>query len=52
VITTKLDHPGGIGDGDLRYIKAFYNSVRRHSALDYRGPIGYEGLHTTTNTAA
>jgi len=26
--------------------------VRRHSALDYRSPIEYERLHTTTNTAA
>jgi len=36
----------------FEYIEAFYNPVRRHSALDYRSPIDYERLHTTTNTAA
>ena len=35
----------------FEYIEAFYNPVRRHSALDYRSPIDYERLHTT-NTAA
>ena len=36
----------------FEYIEAFYNPVRRHSALDYRSPIDYERNHTTTNTAA
>jgi putative transposase len=36
----------------FEYIEAFYNPVRRHSALDYRSPIDYERHHTTTNTAA
>lgn len=36
----------------FEYIEAFYNPVRRHSALDYRNPIDYERHHTTTNTAA
>ena len=34
------------------YIEAFYNPVRRHSALDYRSPIDYERQHSATNTAA
>jgi putative transposase len=36
----------------FEYIEAFYNPVRRHSALDYCSPIEYERHHTTTNTAA
>lgn len=36
----------------FEYIEAFYNPVRRHSALDYLSPIDYERTHTTTNTAA
>ena len=36
----------------FEYIEAFYNPVRRHSALDYRSPIDYERHHKTTNTAA
>ena len=36
----------------FEYIEAFYNPVRRHSALDYRSPTDYERLHTTTHTAA
>ena len=35
----------------FEYIEAFYNPLRRHSALDYRSPIDYERLHIT-NTAA
>ncbi len=34
----------------FKYIEAFYNPVRRHSALDYSSPIDYERHHTTTNT--
>jgi putative transposase len=34
------------------YIEAFYNPIRRHSALDYHSPTEYERLHTTTPTAA
>ncbi len=34
------------------YIEAFYNPVRRHSALDYRSPIDYERQHSATHTAA
>jgi putative transposase len=36
----------------FEYIEAFYNPLRRHSALDYCSPIDYERFHTTTNTAA
>ena len=36
----------------FEYIEAFYNPVRRHSALDYRSPVDYERHHTPTNTAA
>lgn len=37
----------------FEYIEAFYNPVRRHSALDYRSPIDYdERQHSATNTAA
>lgn len=36
----------------FEYIEAFYNPVRRHSALDYRSPIDYERVHTPTHTAA
>lgn len=34
------------------WIEAFYNPVRRHSALDYKSPIEFESLHTTGNPAA
>ena len=30
------------------YIEAFYNPVRRHSALGYRSPIAFEKDHATT----
>ena len=36
----------------FEWIEAFYNPVRRHSALDYLSPIEYERLHTSTATAA
>jgi putative transposase len=34
------------------WIEAFYNPVRRHSALDYLSPIQFETLHTAAETAA
>jgi putative transposase len=34
----------------FEYIEAFYNPVRRHSALDYRSPIEYERHQTTSTT--
>jgi putative transposase len=36
----------------FEWIEAFYNPVRRHSALDYLSPIDYETLHTATADAA
>jgi len=36
----------------FEWIEAWYNPVRRHSALDYHAPIQYERLHTATNEAA
>jgi putative transposase len=36
----------------FEWIEAWYNPVRRHSALDYHSPIDYERLHTPAATAA
>jgi putative transposase len=36
----------------FEWIEAFYNPIRRHSALDYRSPIEFERLHKTANPAA
>lgn len=36
----------------FEWIEAFYNPVRRHSALDYKSPIEFESLHTTATPAA
>ena len=36
----------------FEWIEAFYNPVRRHSALDYLSPIQFETLHTAAETAA
>jgi putative transposase len=36
----------------FEWIEAFYNPVRRHSALDYRSPVEFEHLHKTANPAA
>lgn len=36
----------------FEWIEAFYNPVRRHSALDYLSPIEFETLHTAAETAA
>jgi putative transposase len=36
----------------FEWIEAFYNPVRRHSALDYKSPVEFEGLHTTAQPAA
>jgi putative transposase len=30
----------------FEWIEAWYNPVRRHSALDYHSPVDYERLHT------
>jgi hypothetical protein len=34
------------------YIEAFYNPIRRHSALGYPSPIDYEALHIATKNTA
>ena len=36
----------------FEWIEAFYNPVRRHSALNYHSPIEFETLHSTTEAAA
>ena len=36
----------------IGYIETFYNPARQYSALDYRSPIDYGRLRTSTNTAA
>jgi putative transposase len=36
----------------FEWIEAFYNPVRRHSAIGYLSPTAYDALHTTTETAA
>ena len=42
----------GLAAAIFEWIEAFYNPVRRHSALDYRSPLEHEHLHTTTESAA
>ena len=34
------------------YIENFYNTARRHSALNYLTPIEFEDLHSTHNHQA
>ena len=46
--TTRAD----LGTAIFEWIEAFYNPVRRHSALGYRSPHEFTALHTTTGTAA
>ena len=41
-----------LGTAIFEWIEAFYNPVRRHSALDYLSPIDYERQYTTAATAA
>jgi putative transposase len=36
----------------FEWIEAFYNPVRRHSALGYHSPADFGALHTATTTAA
>jgi transposase InsO family protein len=36
----------------FEWLEAFYNPLRRHSALDHLSPIDYERQHTATVTAA
>jgi putative transposase len=36
----------------FEWLEAFYNPVRRHSALNYRSPIEFESLHTAPVSAA
>jgi transposase InsO family protein len=40
---TKLELAVGMAD----YIENFYNTARRHSALNYLTPIEFEDLHST-----
>jgi transposase InsO family protein len=47
-----LDHPDRVGHRDLEYIEAFYNPIRRHSALGYQSPIDYEALHIAAKNTA
>jgi putative transposase len=48
----QLAHSGLAGNAIFEWIEAFYNPVRRHSALSYRSPIEFERLHTATPEAA
>jgi putative transposase len=41
-----------LGTAIFEWIEAYYNPVRRHSALDYLSPIDYERQYTTAATAA
>jgi putative transposase len=41
-----------LGAAIFEWIEAFYNPIRRHSALGYRSPHQFEALHTTAVTAA
>jgi putative transposase len=36
----------------FEWIEAFYNPIRRHSALAYLSPVDHERLHTAANEAA
>jgi putative transposase len=36
----------------FEWIEAFYNPIRRHSALGYLSPLEHEKLHSTANEAA
>jgi transposase InsO family protein len=36
----------------FEWIEAFYNPIRRHSALGYLSPAAFDALHTATETAA
>jgi putative transposase len=36
----------------FEWIEAFYNPIRRHSALGYLSPIDYERVHTAAEIAA
>ena len=41
-----------LGTAIFEWIEAFYNPIRRHSALDYASPIDYQRQHTTAAPAA
>lgn len=47
-----LADPPGADEGDLEWIEAFYNPVRRHSGLDYLSPVDHLRVHTPTADAA
>jgi putative transposase len=36
----------------FEWIEAFYNPVRRHSAIGYLSPAAFDALHTALATAA
>jgi putative transposase len=41
-----------LGSAIFEWIEAFYNPVRRHSALGYLSPAAFDALHKPAATAA
>ncbi|SFU08348.1 Transposase InsO and inactivated derivatives [Geodermatophilus amargosae] len=46
------DTRADLGSAIFKWIEAFYNPRRRHSALGYLSPVAFEHLHTAALTAA